>query len=74
MDAIIITTTLGEDRKLNLDLPPDMPTGPITVTIEANKQVKPEKELTRDEVRAILLKAGALSTAKYAPPRCWSTL
>lgn len=69
MNAIIITTVLGEDRRLHLDinLPPDTPVGTMKVTIEPNNDVAPDRELTRDEVRERLLAAGALSTATYAP-------
>ncbi len=65
MDAIIISTTLGEDRRLVIDLPPDTPVGPLEVTIRP--AAEPKKPLTRAEARARLEAAGKLSTTTHAP-------
>jgi hypothetical protein len=65
MDAIIINTTLGEDRRLVIDLPPDMPTGPLEITIRTAEADK--LSLSREEARARLLATGKLSTWTHAP-------
>jgi hypothetical protein len=70
--VIHLSTVIGEDRKLIVELPPDAPTG--EVEIELVLRPKPSAQDTnvvfnseRERVRAILLAKGALSTIKYLP-------
>jgi hypothetical protein len=70
--VIHLSTVIGEDRKLVVELPPDTPTG--EVDIELVLRPKPAIEATeivynseRERVRAILLAKGALSTMQYLP-------
>lgn len=67
---ITISVVLGEDRRLIIDLPPDVPTGEVEVnlvvsstTLEPQKVVNP----AREAARAKLLAAGKLSTTWHAP-------
>jgi hypothetical protein len=70
--AIKLHVTVGEDRKLVIELPPDAPTGDLEVTIQA---AQPESTSTRtpypnparEAARAKLLAAGALSTVWKSP-------
>jgi hypothetical protein len=65
---IRIQTTIGEDRRLVIDLPPDTPTGPAELVIHPALSAQPEKKLlTREEARAKLLAAGKLATWIHAP-------
>ncbi len=59
MDAIIIRTTLGEDRRLVIDLPPDTPVGPLEVTIRPAT----EPDLTKEDAKRRLRAAGLLREA-----------
>src|SRR5438067_5945463 len=68
MDAIVITVTLGEDRRLVVDLPPEMPAGQVDVMITPH--AIPDAQHTnpaREAARAKLLAAGILSTTHRAP-------
>jgi hypothetical protein len=65
---IRIQTTIGEDRRLVIELPPDTPTGPAELVIHPAAPVLPEqKPMTREEARAKLLAAGKLATWIHAP-------
>ena len=68
MVAIRIQTTIGEDRRLVIDLPPDTPTGPAELVIHpAAVESSEQKPMTREEARAKLLAAGKLATWIHAP-------
>jgi hypothetical protein len=54
MVAIRLSATIGEDRKLVLELPPDTPTGPVALLI------RPLQE-TQQTAHELLLAAGVLS-------------
>jgi hypothetical protein len=66
---IHIKTTIGEDRRLIIDLPPDTPIGPAELVIHpAAKPTAPQSQtITRDQARAKLLAAGFLVTSIRAP-------
>lgn len=67
-EPIRIQTTIGEDRRLVIDLPPDTPTGPAELVIHPAAAEQPaRKPLTREEARARLLAAGKLATWIRAP-------
>lgn len=70
--AIKLHVTVGEDRRLVIELPPDAPTGEVEVTIQAAQPetpstLTPYPNPAREAARAKLLAAGALSTAWKAP-------
>jgi hypothetical protein len=70
--AIKRHVTVGEDRKLVIELPPDAPTGDIEVTIqaaqpEAVSTLTPYPNPAREAARDKLLAAGVLSTVWKAP-------
>ncbi len=69
--TIVINAVVGEDRRLIIDLPPDTPTGSVTVMVApTQREAVAEASLTtvnpeRERLRAILLAAGKLGTAHY---------
>lgn len=66
--VIHLSTVIGEDRKLVIELPPDTPTGQIDLEltlISAAKTEAPHTNPAREAARAKLLAAGALSTAHH---------
>lgn len=71
---IVIQAVVGEDHRLIIDLPPDMPTGSVTVTVAPTEAVIPTEPSSaayvnpeRERLRAILLAAGKLGTAHMPP-------
>lgn len=58
MVAIRITAAIDEDRRVVIQLPPDAPTGNVELEIVVHPA---SGGLTREEIRARLLAAGALS-------------
>ncbi len=65
MDAIRIPVVVGEDRRLVIDLPADMPVGPAELVIRPLEQQgsgDAPKNPAREAARAKLLAAGALAT------------
>jgi hypothetical protein len=71
MRTVTLKAIIGEDRHLAIDLPDEIPAGPIEVTIQPVPppiESVPEGEMTRERARALLAAAGRLSTAKHAPP------
>ncbi|MBX3083770.1 MAG: hypothetical protein KF716_19205 [Anaerolineae bacterium] len=69
MDAITISVTIGEDRKLVVELPPEVPVGKAELTIKP--AVKADEDIplnpTREALRAKLLAAGRLATNMDVP-------
>lgn len=69
MQPYVTTVIVDEKRRIMIDLPDDMPTGPIEITARplADLETRPEP-LTREWVRAKLIAAGLVDTdARYAP-------
>lgn len=68
--VIHLSTVIGEDRKVVIDLPPDIPTGEVELelvirpVIEAS-EFPPNPE--RERIRAKMLAKGMLSTAHNPP-------
>ncbi|MBX3085950.1 MAG: hypothetical protein KF716_30220 [Anaerolineae bacterium] len=66
MNAITLNMTVGKDRKLIIDLPDDVPEGPIKLTIQSMNapvvEETEEAEPTLEEIRAMLAAAGSLVT------------
>jgi hypothetical protein len=73
MNPIVLTVEVGDDRRLVIDLPNEIPSGRLEITLKpantANDDVRPIA-LTRDVARARLAAAGMLS----APPEISETL
>ena len=69
MTSIKLQATVGEDRRLVIDLPPEVPVGEVEIEIRPQPADLPPQsgELTREEARARLLAAGALVTWIHAP-------
>ena len=72
MGSVTITAMVSADRQLTIALPDDIQPGPVSVTITPliGTVETPHQgdELTREQARAIMAAAGALSTIRYAPP------
>lgn len=77
-EPIILSTVIGDDHKLVLDLPPDTPTGPVEIRLvvspaEAEPVVDEAEAIAkwrqeRERIRAKLAAAGFLSTVNYDIP------
>jgi hypothetical protein len=68
MDTVMIPVEVGEDRRLVIDVPPVVPIGPADVVIVPRPDgQKATTNPAREEARAKLRAAGALSTIRYAP-------
>jgi hypothetical protein len=69
MASITLTATVTEDRHLELDLPEDVPIGPVELTIKPLVSL-PEAETNprREELRAKFIAAGLMSPEPYADP------
>lgn len=68
MHSIIVTTILDQNRHIELDLPAEIPTGPVEITIRlTNSSPIDVPDLPRDSARERLHQHGLLSTARYAP-------
>ena len=76
MDAIKLSVWVGEDKKLVIDLPEDVPVGQADIVITPREEAKsaysptypPAWAIRREEFRKKLAEAGLLSTAPTAPP------
>src|SRR5436309_1216794 len=68
MEAVTIPVVVGPDRRLVLDLPPSIPTGPADVVILPRTSGAGERATpARDAARAKLLAVGFLTTDIRAP-------
>lgn len=71
MTQITVQATVGDDRKLIINLPDDIPAGEVEVTVRAKTPSPPTDDgatLTREEARRRMAAAGLLSTWHKAPP------
>jgi hypothetical protein len=76
MDAIKLSVWVGEDKKLIIDLPAEVPVGQVDIVVipreEAKSAYSPDYSQAwvakREEFRKKLAEAGLLSTAHTAPP------
>lgn len=69
MVAVRLTAVVGEDRRLNIVLPPEIPVGMVELTVQAASSVDMEAaNAKRAEVRAKLLAGGILATEQVSPP------
>jgi len=69
MTIVIIDAQVGPDRRLVYTLPPNIPVGPVKLSIQPIEDPlpAPTQPLTREEARRRLLAAGKLGTAPLAP-------
>jgi hypothetical protein len=69
MVAVRLTAVVGEDRRLNIVLPPEIPVGVVELTVKAVSSVDMEAaNAKRAEVRAKLLAGGILATEQVSSP------
>ena len=71
MISVTVKGIVAEDRRLTIELPEGMPSGPVEVTITSvtpDANASPEVELTREQLQALLAADGLLATGPYAPP------
>lgn len=67
MQPYVTTVIVDEKRRIMIDLPDDMPTGPIEIIARPLAETRPEP-LTREWMRAKLIAAGLVDpNARYAP-------
>ncbi len=66
MQPYVITVIVDEKRRVMIDLPDDMPTGPIEITARPLAETRPEP-LTREWVQAKLKAAGLLADISDIP-------
>lgn len=64
MQAITLKAYVGEDRRLVIELPPEVPSGDVTVTISV-AVTEEDAPLTRQEVRRRLRAGGLLAESDY---------
>lgn len=62
MNPVVIEAVVGKDRKLVIDVPEEVPLGPVRVVIQPEKDQPGTAPLTREEARRRLLAAGFLVT------------
>ncbi|RIK41496.1 MAG: hypothetical protein DCC55_11840 [Chloroflexi bacterium] len=79
MDAIKLTVWIGEDKKLIIDLPAEVPVGLVDVQVTTHAGIKAKSTRNKDNnreqlwsemrehFRTLLRNAGMLSTAHHAP-------
>ncbi len=67
MDAITLDAVVSEDRRLVVDLPANVPVGPVELVIQPVEQAAGEQPLTLEAARARLAAAGRLSTTHHPP-------
>lgn len=63
MTDVTLSATVGEDRRLVIDLPDEIPPGEVEVVVRPKRDT-----MTREEARRLLAEAGLLSTWHKAPP------
>jgi len=69
MSSVTISGVVGPDHKLVIDVPREIPPGPVSVVIQPVAPIQPSTgTLTREEARARLLAAGMLVTEFKIPP------
>jgi hypothetical protein len=71
MDAITLSVEIHEDRRLVIDLPPDIPLGTAQITIQLSEPITAQStsiiNTAREIARTKLLESGFLSTTWQAP-------
>jgi hypothetical protein len=68
VNGIKVVTVIGEDRRLVIELPDEIPAGQVEVVVRSlEADARASRPLTREAARARLQAAGILSTAHHAP-------
>lgn len=67
MDAITLSAVVGHDRRLIVELPDDIPAGPVELTIRAVEKTVPLPNPDRERIRAKMMAAGILDLSIRAP-------
>ncbi len=66
---ITLRATISKDRRLIVELPDDIPVGPVELVIRPLRQKAPAaSSLAREGIRAQLRAAGLLLEGPFAPP------
>jgi hypothetical protein len=69
METITITAMVDEHRHLELDMPADLPIGPVELTIRPLPAHPSSAAASpKEAIRAALAAASLLSTSQFAPP------
>ena len=66
MQSIVLTAVVDEKRRIMIDLPDDLPVGPIELVIRP-LTANGDHEMTREEMRARLIAAGHRSNLSLSP-------
>ena len=69
MKTVTLRATVDEERQLKVDVPAEIPAGPVELVIRSLADAPSEgTELTRETARAKLAARGLLAAGLYAPP------
>ena len=69
MKTVTLRATVDEERQLRVDVPAEIPIGPVELVIRSLADAPPKgTELTRETARAKLAARGLLAAGQYAPP------
>ena len=68
MKTVTLRATVDEERQLRVDVPAEIPIGPVELVIRSLADASCEEtELTRDTARSKLAARGLLGAGPYAP-------
>ncbi len=69
MKSVTLRATVDEERQLRVDVPAEIPIGPVELVIRSFADAPSEgAELTRETARAKLAARELLGARRYAPP------
>ncbi len=69
MKTVTLRATVDEERQLRVDVPAEIPIGPVELVIRSLADAPSEGTgLTRETARAKLAALGLLGAGQYAPP------
>ena len=69
MEPITITAVVDEKRRIMIDLPDDIPTGTVKITVEPVDELSTDPKTRHEQLQARLIAAGVVEpNVHYAPP------
>ncbi len=69
LKTVTLRATVDQERQIGVDVPAEIPIGPVELVIRSLAGAPPEgTELTRESARAKLAARGLLGAGPYAPP------